>query len=151
MLADRGGIVDYQGRTSATLADEHTDEDARSVSGVLQDIRTNVQEIVRSEIKLAKIEMGDTAVRVRSASTMLGGGGVLGIYAVGFFLLAIMLALDIVLAGWLAALIVGIIALLGAAIGISKGRQVLKTIRPPEKTMQTVKEDLLWTKEQAKS
>jgi len=44
-----------------------------------------------------------------------------------------------------------VLAAIGAAIGISKGREVLKTVRPPEKTIQTVKEDLLWTKEQAKS
>jgi len=150
--------VDYRGRTSAALGaalgekdGEHMEEGDRSIPSVLQDIGTNVREIVRSEVKLAKIELADTAQRVRSASTMLGGGGVLGIYAVGFFLLAAMLALEIVLPGWLASLIVGVLAAIGAAIGISKGREVLKTVRPPEKTIQTVKEDLLWTKEQAKS
>ena len=149
--------MDYQGRTSSTamdeerLMDEESDANARPVSSVLQDIRVNIQEIVRSEVKLAKIELSDTVVRVRSASTMLGGGSVLGVYAIGFFLLTAMLALDIVLPSWLSALIVGILALAGAAIGLSKGRQVLKTIRPPEKTIQTVKEDLLWTKEQVKS
>jgi uncharacterized membrane protein YqjE len=145
--------VDYQGRTSAALDDrrEHFEASERPISGILQDIKTNIQEIVQAEIKLAKIELTDTASRVRSASTMFGTGGVLGIYAVGFCLLAAMMALEIVLPGWLASLIVGVLAGIGALIAISQGRQVLKTVRAPEKTIQTVREDLLWTKEQAKS
>jgi hypothetical protein len=37
-----------------------------------------------------------------------------------------------------------------AAIGISAGRKKFRTIKAPKKTMETLKEDLQWTKEQAK-
>ncbi len=74
----------------------------------------------------------------------------MGIYAIGFILLAALFALEIVLPAWLAALILGVVLLIGAVIGVANGRARLSTIRGPQKTMQTVKEDLEWIKEQAR-
>jgi hypothetical protein len=59
--------------------------------------------------------------------------------------------LEIAVPAWAAALIMSAILLTGALVGISKGRKIFKTVHPPEKTIQTVKEDLQWMKEQAKS
>lgn len=125
-------------------------EAERSVPEVLRDISNGIQQIVRSEIKLAKIEVGETAKQARTSAVAFGGGGLLGVYAAGFLLLTVMFALEIVLPNWLAALIVGILALAGAGIGVSIGRERLKAIRPPSKTMQTVKEDLEWISAQQK-
>jgi len=138
--------VDSRGRMSATL-----DSDERSIHDVLRDIGGNIQEIVRSEIRLAKIELRETAKTVKSSLAAFSSGGILGIYAIGFIALAAMFGLEIVLPAWLAALIIGALLLFGAAFGIGKGRRELKNIRPPEKTIQTVKEDFQWMKEQAKS
>ena len=138
--------MDSRGRMSATL-----DSGERSIQDVLRDIGGNIQEIVRSEVRLAKIELGETVRSAKSSLVAFSSGGVLGIYAIGFIALAAMFALEIVLPAWLAALIIGVLLLIGAVIGIGKGRQEFKTIRPPEKTIQTVKEDFQWTKEQAKS
>jgi uncharacterized membrane protein YqjE len=140
--------VDYRGRTSAGLEEESS---GRSITDMVKDIGAGIRDIVRSEIKLAKVEIADTAGRVRSASMMLASGGILGIFAIGFILLAAMFALEIVLPAWAAALILGVVLFVGAAIGIAGGRARLKTIRGPQKTMQTVKEDLQWIKEQARS
>lgn len=82
---------------------------------------------------------------------MLAGGGLLGIFAIGFVLLAAMFALEIVLPAWLAALIMGVLLSVSAGVGPSIGRERLKAIQAPHKTMQTVREDLQWMKEQAKS
>lgn len=123
----------------------------RSIPAVLKDIGTGIQEIVRSEIKLAKIEVAENVRNARSAAMMLSAGGALGLYAIGFILLAAMFALEIVMPAWLAALIIGVVLLIGAGVGISSGRRRLKAIRPPEKTIQTVKEDLAWMKERAAS
>jgi hypothetical protein len=81
---------------------------------------------------------------------MLAGGGLLGIFAVGFILVAALFALEIVLPAWLAALVLGGLLFGGAAVGISVGLRRLKTIPGPSKTIQTIKEDLQWTKEQAR-
>jgi uncharacterized membrane protein len=146
--------VDYRGRTSAALEDESrtaAESNGRSIGDVLKDIGGSIQDIVRWEIKLAKIEVADSARRARSSSIMLAGGGLLGIFAIGFLLLAAMFALEIVLPAWLAALIIGALLCLGAGVGLSIGRERLKAIQAPHKTMQTVREDLQWMIEQAKS
>ncbi len=139
--------MDYRGRTSAA---PDAESNGRSFSDVLKDIGTSLQDIVRSEIKLAKIEVTDSIGRLRSASVMLAGGGLLGIFAVGFILLAALFALEIILPAWLAALVLGVLLFGGAALGISVGRRRLKAIRGPRKTLQTMKEDLEWTKEQVR-
>lgn len=140
--------MDYRGRTSAA---PDAESNGNSIFDVLKDIGKSLQEIVRSEIRLARIEMADSARRLRASAVMLVSGGILGLYALGFILLAALFALEIVLPAWLAALILGVLLVFGAAVAISIGRERLKGIRGPEKTMQTVKEDFQWTKEQAKS
>lgn len=146
--------MDYRGRTSAAVEEEPraaAESNGRSIGDVLKDIGSSIQDIVRWEIKLAKIEVADSARRARSSSIMLGGGGLLAIFAIGFLLLAAMFALEIVLPAWLAALIIGVLLCIGAAVGLSIGRDRLKAIQAPNKTMQTVREDLQWMKEQARS
>lgn len=123
----------------------------RSIGDILRDIAGSLQSIIRSELRLAKIEMTDSARRARSSAISFSIGGFLGLYAVGFLLLAAMFALEVVLPAWLAALIIGALLAIGAGAGLSAGRARWKTVHPPEKTIQTVKEDLLWTKEQARS
>jgi uncharacterized membrane protein YqjE len=139
--------VDNRGsQTSGTL---YADE--RSISEVLKDIGGSIQHIVRSEIRLARIEIAESVRRARSSMLSLATGGVLTIYGLGFLMLAAMFALDIALPAWLSALIIGLLALIGGSIGIFRGRGRLKEIRPPHKTIETVKEDLQWMKEQPKS
>jgi hypothetical protein len=59
-----------------------------------------------------------------------------------------MFGLEIILPNWLAALILGVLLVVCAAIGIVMGQRRLKTIRVHRKTIQTVKENLEWIKEQ---
>jgi len=137
--------VDQQGRTSAI------DQHERTAADVLKDIGSNLQQIVRSEIVLARMELSETAQQARSAGVMLGGGGVLAVLALAFLLLAGMFALAIVLSLWLSALIVSILSLIAALTALSRGRQRLKAIRPPRDTIETVKENLKWMKEEPRS
>lgn len=144
--------MDYPGNSSATLDTVNgVDSTERSIGDILRDIGTNIQQLVRSEIRLAKIELTDTLRRLQASSMMLVGGAVLGFFALGFLFLAAMFALEIVLAAWLAALILSVLLFAGAGLGITIGREQLRNVPVPEKTLQTVKEDLQWTKEQMKS
>ena len=120
----------------------------RTMTEVLQDIVANIQEIFRSEFKLAKTEISEEAAKAAKSSAPLGSGIVLSLYAFGFILLAIVYALEIVVAAWLAALIVGVAVAVVAAILISVGRKRLKQVRMPEKTIVSVKENVQWAKNQ---
>lgn len=144
--------MDYRGDSSATIDTVNgAAANERSIGDILRDIGTNIQQIVRSEIRLAKIELADTVRRLQASSMMLVGGAVLGFFALGFLLLAAMFALEIVVAAWLAALIIAVILFIGAGLGLSVGRELFRNVPAPEKTLQTVKEDLQWTKEQMRS
>ena len=123
----------------------------RSVSDVLQDIVSNLQQIIRSEFRLAKVEVSEKASRAAQPAATLGAGAVLAFYGFGFLLLAAVYGLSLVLAPWLAALLVGGALVILAAIFLIAGRNGLKEIDPvPEKTVQTVKENVQWAKEQIK-
>jgi uncharacterized membrane protein YqjE len=123
----------------------------RSIADVLRDIATNIQEIVRSEIRLARLELTEEGQKFITGARVLAIGAVVALYGVGFVLLAALFALELVLPTWASAIILGAVLLIAAWIAVSAGLRRLKTVKPPVKTMQTVKEDALWMKEQPKS
>jgi uncharacterized membrane protein YqjE len=124
-------------------------QNGRSMAEVLQGIVGNIQEIIRSEFLLAKAEISkETAKAVRS-SVPLGIGLVLALYAFGFTLLAIVHALSAVVDAWLASLIVGLAVLVISVILVSVGKERLRQVNVvPEKTIETMKENVQWAKHQ---
>jgi hypothetical protein len=78
----------------------------RSVLDVLNDIFGNLQEIVRSEIRLAKAEVADDLQSAKSSAVGLGVSLLAGVLAIVFALIAAMYALTGWLTNWGAALAV---------------------------------------------
>jgi len=123
----------------------------RSVTEILENIVGNVQGIVRSEVRLAKAEIQEETVKAGKAAGITGSGAVLGLYALGFFLLTCLYALETAMAPWLAALIVTVVVGSAAAVLILVGRKRLKRVDPrPEKTISTLKENVEWVKNQTR-
>ena len=115
----------------------------RSVSDVLQDIIGNVQEIVRSEVRLAKTEIREEANRAKPAVWLLAAGALAAGFAVLFVLLAIMHALSMVVPNWAAALIVAVSMAIVAGATLSAGRTRLKRFDPTsERTLNELKENV---------
>jgi uncharacterized membrane protein YqjE len=123
----------------------------RSIADVLRDIATNIQEIVRSEIRLARVELTEEGRKFSVAGRALAIGAVIALYGLGFVLLAALFALELVLPAWASALFLGAVLLIGGWIAVSAGLRRMKELRAPAKTIQTVKEDALWMKDQPKS
>ena len=125
--------------------------DERSVSDVLQDIVGNLQDIVRSEISLAKAEIKTEAGKAANASRILAAGAVFLLYAGGLILLAMVYALSLVLQTWLAALAVGAVVSVFGAILISAGRRRMQVVHPAlERAIKNVKENVQWLKDQTR-
>ena len=123
----------------------------RSFSDILQSIVRNVQEIVRSEVRLAKIEIREEAVKAKSVSLFLGTGAVIAIFAILFLLLTIIYALALVIPIWAAALIVGVALAVTASMMFMAGVRRFKQIHAtPERTVESVKENLVWAKQHTK-
>jgi uncharacterized membrane protein YqjE len=124
-----------------------TPQTHRSVPEVLQDIIGNLQEIVRSEFRLAKTELKEEAARAAKPAATFGLGLVLGFYGIGFLLLAFVYGLSTVMAGWLAALLVGtILAIVAIALMSSSGKKLKRVNPTPDKTIQSIEENVQWAK-----
>jgi uncharacterized membrane protein YqjE len=123
----------------------------RSFADVLQDIVGNIQEIVRSEVRLAKAELSEEARKVKPAGLWIGIGAVFSVGAVMLALLAGVYALSTVMPSWAAALVVclasGTIAALAARTGVAHVKRIDPT---PDKTIQSLKENVAWSKQQLK-
>jgi len=122
----------------------------RPISAVLHDIVGNVQDIVRSELRLARTEISEELAKSRTAAMLLAVGALTLAFSVLFMLLAIVYALSAVMPGWAAALIVGagvgVIAALCFGLGIKKFRAV----RAAPKTAASVQENIEWAKQLTK-
>jgi ElaB/YqjD/DUF883 family membrane-anchored ribosome-binding protein len=79
----------------------------RTVPELIGNIVDNVQQIIRSEFRLAKAELQEKASRASKPATTVGAGFLLGLHGLGFLLLAAVYALSMIMAAGLAALIVG--------------------------------------------
>ena len=125
-------------------------KDDRSLGELFAELAREMTTLVSQEVQLAKTEMSQKASRMAKDIGFLVVGGAV-VYA-GF--LAIMAAVIILLATagvpwWLSALLVGLVV---AGVGyflIQKGRQALaREDLTPRQTVETLKEDTQWAKEQ---
>ena len=122
----------------------------RSLGELFGDLARDTGTLVRQEVELANVEMTQKAARVGKDLGFLVAGGAVA-YA-GFLALIAAIAIGLGELGvpwWLATLLV---ALIVGGIGgflVMRGLNALKreTI-VPERTVQTLKEDAAWAKEQ---
>ena len=114
---------------------------------LFQDAFSSMREIIGSEVRLAKTETREEIGKAGRAGAMLGGGIVLTLYALGLALLAGVTALSLLVATWLAFLIVALVLGVTAAFMIASGRRKLHQVNlKPQRTITTVKENLQWAK-----
>lgn len=124
----------------------------RSAGEIVKEIVGNAQDIIRSEVRLAKAEIREESKKAISAGTMLAVGGVVALYGIGFLLAAATALLALVMPWWGAALIVGGVLAVGGAIATSAGLTRFKKVNAtPDKTIADVKENVEWLKRQTKS
>jgi uncharacterized membrane protein YqjE len=123
----------------------------RSVSDVFQNIVQNVQEMVRSEIRLAKTEIRQEVIKTKSATLLLLTGALISIFAIFFVLLGVVYALAVVIPSWGAALIVGgVLAGVGSAILVTSLKRLKRVNPTPEHTVENIKENIAWAKRHTK-
>ncbi len=124
----------------------------RSIADLLKQLSDQTAALVRQELDLAKAELAVKGKQAGLGAGMFGGAGLFGLYAVGALTACLILALATAVTGWLAALIVA--AIYGATAGVlalvgkSKVQQGVPPV--PEQTVESVKEDVEWTKQRAK-
>jgi uncharacterized membrane protein YqjE len=120
----------------------------RGTGDLVKDLSAQVSRLVRQEVELAKTEMAEKGKKAGIGVGMFGGAGVAGLLMLGSLTACLILALALALSAWAAALIVTALWSVTAGVLALQGRAKLKEIgKPvPEKTVETVKEDVQWLK-----
>jgi uncharacterized membrane protein YqjE len=119
----------------------------RPISAVVHDIVGNVQNIVRSELRLARTEFREELGQSRTAGMLLGVGVLLLGLSAGFALLAAFHALSLVVPAWMAALIVAAVTGSSAALCVVLGVSRIRALRAAPRTTATLKENVEWAKQ----
>jgi len=121
----------------------------RRMGELVKDLSAQVSTLVRQEVDLAKAELAEKGKKAGVGAGLLGGAGVAALLTLGSLTAFLILALALVLPAWAAALIVtalwGAVAAVLALQGRNKMREMGKPV--PEKTVETVKEDVQWLKD----
>lgn len=129
-----------------------TTNDDQSLSELAKQLSQQTADLVGKELELARVELQDKAKQVGKGSGLLGGAAVLGLYAGGVLIAAMVLLIALVIEPWVAALIVGVIlALVAGALAFLGRKKVKEGIPPvPEKAVETTKADLDTVRRSAK-
>ena len=123
----------------------------RSVTDVLQDILRNVQDMLRSEVRLAKAEIRQEATQAATATLWMSIGVVGLLSAWMFFLWTAVYLLATVLPMWAATLAIAVAMVGAGGVVITTGLRRFARIKPmPERTIESLQENLEWMKQPTK-
>jgi uncharacterized membrane protein YqjE len=134
---------------------QSVDDDHRhqSLGELMKQLAEQMSRLIRSEVRLARAETAEKAQVYARAAGMLGAAAVVGLLAGFAMTLFLIYLLKLALPLWAAALIVTVVyGVVGFAL-LATGRKKLQKARTPlpERTVESVKEDVEWLKTQTRS
>ena len=120
----------------------------RSLGELVAEATRDFSSLMHKEVALAKAEIKHEVAAAGKGAGLFGGAGISGLLAVVF--LSVALAYGIaglldVSVGW-GFLAVGLLYLAVAAVMGLLGKKKISQVGPPERTIETVKDDIEWAK-----
>jgi uncharacterized membrane protein YqjE len=115
-------------------------------------LSTQISELVRSELALAKAELAEKGKRAGIGAGLAGTAGVLALYGLGALITTVIAALALFLPVWAAALIVAVLIFIVAGVLGLLGKNQIQRAGPPvpEHTVESVKRDVAAVSERIK-
>lgn len=112
-----------------------------SLAASVADIRARGQRLAQLHLELLRSELKEKGRKVGAAAGLFLGAGLLALYAIGFALATIAVALALVMPWWLAMLVVTLALFLVIAIMILVGRSIVRKLQnaPPDKALAEAK------------
>jgi uncharacterized membrane protein YqjE len=103
-----------------------------------------IPELVRSELRLAQAELTEKGKHAGVGIGLFSGAGLLALYGLAGLLTTAVIALDLVLPLWLAALIVSVALFAAAGVAALVGKKQVTAATPPtpERAIAGVKQDV---------
>lgn len=125
----------------------------RGVGDLVKELSSQVSTLVHQEVELAKAEMSEKGRKAGAGAGMFGGAAVAGLATVGALTACLILVLALAIPAWAAALCVTVLWGVIAGVLALRGRDRMRDMGTPvpEKTVETMKEDVRWLKDPTRS
>ena len=135
------------------MTEQDADLRERSLGELFGKLSNETSTLIRQEMELARAELTEKGKEAGKGAGLFVGAGAVALLGAGALTAGIILLLDLAIAGWLAAILVGLVYVAVAAVLGLKGRDRIQAATPPvpEQTVDTVKEDVEWAKTRARS
>jgi formate hydrogenlyase subunit 4 len=134
-------------------------KDERSLGELFSELASETSTLVKQEVSLATTEMTQKATKVGKNVGYLAAGGAVAYTALLVILAAVVIGLtqlishlsgwQLITSAWIAAATVGLIVGVVAYVLVTNALAKLKNVElTPQQTVQTIKEDAQWLKDQ---
>jgi uncharacterized membrane protein YqjE len=141
--------------TRSTPRTDHPDdpsqpiEPEQSLGELLGRVSRDFSQLVSTQIELAKVEIREEIAAAGRGAGILTGGAFCAYLAVVLLSFAAAWGLSEIMPEGAAFLVVGAVYAVAAGVLLPKGKDRLSQVKPiPEKTAETVREDVQWAREQ---
>lgn len=150
-FVDRSDLSDRSLQGSPMQADVVSVNDEPTLGDLFSSLTEDMSTLIRKEVDLARTEtLEKVSSATRSVVSMVAGGMIAYAGLIGV-MIAVIVGLSRLMPLWLSALIVGIVVIVIGAIMIMSGRSSLQKMTVvPEQTVESMKENTEWAKEQVK-
>ena len=137
--------VNHRPAEPADLGDE-------SVAELVKRASRQTTELIRQEMRLARLELKEKARRIRKGAGLVGVGGLVAFYGGAALVGAAVLGLATALEPWLAAMIIGVVLVaIGGVLAAVGRREAVEALPPtPAETTASVHDDLEHIKERTR-
>lgn len=143
---------DHAPRTGNGGSPQQEELRGESIAQLLKQLSEQTSNLVKQEFELAKAELTVKGKQAGIGAGLLGGGGIAALFALGAFTTAVIAALATGMPTWLAALIVAAVyGVVAAVLAMTGKNRVAEATPPAPQTIETLKEDASWAKNQKRS
>jgi uncharacterized membrane protein YqjE len=136
----------------ATRATAPSSDQEPSTGQLVSELTNQITRLVKDEARLAQLEVTQKAKRLGIGAGLFGGAGLFAFFGLAALITTAILALDLVLPAWLAALIVAVVLFAVAGVLALVGKKDVQKGSPPVPTeaIASTKADIQTVKESAR-
>jgi uncharacterized membrane protein YqjE len=119
-----------------------------SLGTLVSQLSSQIPELIRSEIRLAQVEVTEKGKRAGIGIGMFSAAGLMGFFGLAVLIATFVLLLDLVLPAWAAALIVAVVLLVVAGVAALLGKKKVQEAGSPkpERAIEGIKADVATVK-----
>ena len=130
------------------MTQQHGAPESQTLGALVHQLSQQIPDLVRSEIRLAQAEVAQKGKRAGVGIGMFSVAGLLAFLGLGTLVATAVLGLANVVDAWLAALVVALVLLAGAAVAGLAGKNKVSEATPaaPEKAIRGIKDDIATVK-----